>query len=452
MTIVDRRYSVAEGTAVKAPCRAATTANITLSGEQTIDGIAVVDGDRVLVKNQTTASENGIYTASTGNWSRARDWDGAYDVVTGTRTLINLGTVNGRSEYVVSTTGTIEPGTTSVSFFTSGQYLVDSNGTLTLTPTAGSYTPGLVINMSGTGTASSNALNSINISSDNRNGGATPANSALLIGHRFGGSALQGGRQSLAVQSVLTSASNAVNALPQYVAGSFLSQVGFDGAGTNDGGTSVAVLSATKGAVYAINAIATLKAGATYFSEATGGEINLQMETGSSAWYANVLSLVTTQEHKVHGAHYDCSLAISAISGSVGSNIGILFGPMNGAQPVPAAGTLIAVTNIDRDGLGGTITAAFTNGIDFNLATFSSWAIRTPGFTVNGAGTVDCLTLKCAGTQVLAARQTGWSGTWSGAAADKTSSFDTTTVTLPQLAARVRALEAALVYHGIVGA
>lgn len=116
MTIVDRRYSVAEGTAVKAPCRAATTANITLSGEQTIDGVAVVADDRVLVKDQTTGSENGIYTASTGNWSRARDFDGAYDIVTGTRIFVTDGTANGGAEFVVSTTGTITIDTTSIAF------------------------------------------------------------------------------------------------------------------------------------------------------------------------------------------------------------------------------------------------------------------------------------------------------------------------------------------------
>ncbi len=102
MSIVDRRHSVAEGTAVKAPCRVATTANITLSGLQTIDGIAVVADDRVLVKNQNTASENGIYTASTGNWSRTRDFDGSFDVVKGTRVYVNAGTVGAGIEYVVT--------------------------------------------------------------------------------------------------------------------------------------------------------------------------------------------------------------------------------------------------------------------------------------------------------------------------------------------------------------
>lgn len=53
--------------------RAATTANITLSGEQTIDGVALVAGDRVIVKDQTTAAQNGIYVCAAGGWPRASD-------------------------------------------------------------------------------------------------------------------------------------------------------------------------------------------------------------------------------------------------------------------------------------------------------------------------------------------------------------------------------------------
>lgn len=59
----------------KERCVAATTANITLSGPQTIDGRAVIAGDRVLVKNQTTTSQNGIYQVNAGAWTRTTDAD-----------------------------------------------------------------------------------------------------------------------------------------------------------------------------------------------------------------------------------------------------------------------------------------------------------------------------------------------------------------------------------------
>jgi hypothetical protein len=64
----------------KAEVRVATDGNITLSGTQTVDGVNVVAGDRVLVKNQTDGAQNGIYVAASGSWARATDWDSSDDV------------------------------------------------------------------------------------------------------------------------------------------------------------------------------------------------------------------------------------------------------------------------------------------------------------------------------------------------------------------------------------
>jgi len=64
---------VRAGGTVRTPVRAATNANVALSGAQTVDGVALVVGDRVLVKNQTTASQNGIYVVAAGAWTRAAD-------------------------------------------------------------------------------------------------------------------------------------------------------------------------------------------------------------------------------------------------------------------------------------------------------------------------------------------------------------------------------------------
>ncbi len=68
---------------IKAPCRVATTANITLSGHQTINGVLTTDNDRVLVKDQTLLPENGIYIASQNAWERAPDFEKADDVFNG---------------------------------------------------------------------------------------------------------------------------------------------------------------------------------------------------------------------------------------------------------------------------------------------------------------------------------------------------------------------------------
>jgi len=81
--VVNKTYLeyFAAGISWKQPVLCATTANITLSGLQTLDGITVVAGDRVLVKNQGTASQNGIYLASATAWSRAPDADVWTDLI-----------------------------------------------------------------------------------------------------------------------------------------------------------------------------------------------------------------------------------------------------------------------------------------------------------------------------------------------------------------------------------
>lgn len=119
MAIIDRRGLIVDeaattstttatsAMAIKAPCRAATTSAITLSGEQTIDGIAVVENNRVLVKNQSDAAENGIYIVSSGNWSRATDADAANELINGTLCFVISGDANAQNFFQLSCTDPI---------------------------------------------------------------------------------------------------------------------------------------------------------------------------------------------------------------------------------------------------------------------------------------------------------------------------------------------------------
>ena len=102
--------------AYKPPVKVATTANITLSGAQTIDGVSVVADDRVLVKDQTDGTENGIYIASADTWTRARDMNGAKDVISGTQVFVRSGTAGGGKSFYISTSNPITIGTTSLTF------------------------------------------------------------------------------------------------------------------------------------------------------------------------------------------------------------------------------------------------------------------------------------------------------------------------------------------------
>lgn len=100
---------------VKRKVVAATTANITLSGAQTIDTIAVVAGDRVLVKNQTATQDNGIYNVAAGAWTRTTDADTATEVAA-SAVSITSGTQGGQV-WVTTFKSTDTLGTTAQNWF-----------------------------------------------------------------------------------------------------------------------------------------------------------------------------------------------------------------------------------------------------------------------------------------------------------------------------------------------
>ena len=107
---------VAQGLDVKDSVVAATTANITLSGTQTIDGVSVSADDRVLVKNQSTASQNGLYLCKAGSWQRTDDLASGADAA-GMFTFVEQGTANGDKGFVCTTNkGSAVVGTNNLAF------------------------------------------------------------------------------------------------------------------------------------------------------------------------------------------------------------------------------------------------------------------------------------------------------------------------------------------------
>lgn len=108
--------AAAAGLTLIASCLTGTKSgdgNIVLSGEQVIGGITT-SASRVLLGDQTTASQNGIWVTAAGAWTRAVDFDSSLEVVTGSYILVTQGTNKGA--YVLTTTGTITVGTTSLTF------------------------------------------------------------------------------------------------------------------------------------------------------------------------------------------------------------------------------------------------------------------------------------------------------------------------------------------------
>src|ERR1700733_7336310 len=98
--------------------RTATTENITLTGIPEIDGVALVAGDRVLVKDQSTPSENGVYVCQgLIRWGRATDFATGTASVTPELTVrVSEGLVNAHTQWFLANQGAINVGTTSLSF------------------------------------------------------------------------------------------------------------------------------------------------------------------------------------------------------------------------------------------------------------------------------------------------------------------------------------------------
>jgi len=111
--------SLATGLNFKTACRVATVANITLSGPGTlIDGVSLVNGDRILVKDQTLAQNNGIYVFNgpAAALTRSLDANQTGEINPGMFVWIDEGTSNGGTAFVLATNGAISVGATPLSF------------------------------------------------------------------------------------------------------------------------------------------------------------------------------------------------------------------------------------------------------------------------------------------------------------------------------------------------
>jgi hypothetical protein len=114
------------GLAIKAPCLVATTGNIVLSGLQTIDGVAVPAGARILVWQQTDPTLNGIYNASTGPWARSIDANSNDQLASGCEVFVSSGTRYAKQMFVITSPDPMTLGTTPIVFAptASGTHLV----------------------------------------------------------------------------------------------------------------------------------------------------------------------------------------------------------------------------------------------------------------------------------------------------------------------------------------
>ena len=152
------------GLDIKNSVKAATTGNITLSNTQTIDGVALSIGDRVLVKNQTDPVQNGIYLVASSSWTRTTDADAPAELSPGTFVFVEQGTVNSDTGFVVTSDSVAIIGTDAINW--------------TLFSTSGTLIAGAGLSKNGY-TLEVNVANGIEISSDNVQLASTVAGAGL---------------------------------------------------------------------------------------------------------------------------------------------------------------------------------------------------------------------------------------------------------------------------------
>lgn len=104
------------GLEFKTSVRAASTGLLTLSGTQTVDGVSLVAGDRILALSQPAPATNGIYVVAAGTWARSPDANTSALMPSGTFVFVEEGTVNDNSGWVLATNNPITLGTTSLTF------------------------------------------------------------------------------------------------------------------------------------------------------------------------------------------------------------------------------------------------------------------------------------------------------------------------------------------------
>lgn len=127
----------------KQSVRAATTANIALNGLQTIDGVTLVAGNRVLVKNQSAGAQNGIYVVSPTSWTRAADANDSVEITAGLVCAVDEGTTQENSRWQLITDDPITMGVTALVFANvSAGYAPIASPTFTGNPAAPTPTSG----------------------------------------------------------------------------------------------------------------------------------------------------------------------------------------------------------------------------------------------------------------------------------------------------------------------
>jgi hypothetical protein len=376
--------TVAQGLDAKASCLAATTANITLSGAQTIDGVSVVAGNRVLVKDQTAPEDNGIYLCASGAWTRTTD-AATFDSLVSAFTFIEQGSTNADAGFVCTADAGGTIGTTAIPFSQfSGAGTFTAGTGLTLTGTVFSLTSPVAVANGGTGLTSlgtgvatflgtpSSANLAAAVSDETGSGALVFATSPTLTTPALGtpsalvGTNITGTAAGLTAGNVTTNANltGAITSVGNTTSLGSFSSANLAGALTDETGSGAAVFATsptlvtpTLGAATAtsINGV-TVTGTSTPALSVTGTTAVSGTNTGDQTTITGNAGTATTLEtaRNINGVSFNGSADIT-VTAAAGTLTGATLASGVTASSLTSLGTIASLVATTADINGGTI-------------------------------------------------------------------------------------------------
>lgn len=381
------------GISWKEPVLCATTANITLSGTQTIDGTAVVVGDRVLVKDQSTAANNGIYVVSAGSWTRAVGADD-YAEYEGAVVFVITGTGNSGTTWYCSAQPGGTLGVTALNWFALSVSLTYTAGTgLTLAGTQFSITD------TGVSAATYGSASTVPVLAVNAQGQIT---SVTNTGIAINGNQITSGTVGSSYINGAYSGITGVGTLTDLTVTNTISgSINGNAATATTAGSATTATTATNIAGGASGSIPyQTGSGATaLLAKGTDGQI-LALASGLPAWIDNQTGTVTS----VSGTGTVSGISLSGTvtsSGSLtlGGTLDLSSPPaIGGSIPNSITASTLTVNDNTTFGSSNTDTVAFTARInsEFSPATDNTYDLGRTGHEwrdlyIDGTANIDSL-------------------------------------------------------------